>query len=294
MGPQPARQRVSIEELYPKLGELRSLIIGDPDSDEHRLAYAAAWREVDGLDPERAELIERQIAMGQLTPLGRDWLLVANRCQDLLLRKREVWAPRWQNGSRMSDPLFLRGFVECMTVGLELMRNRAFSEWLFRTAPVRHLNLVGCTSEDQFIAFLANLPSEVGERLLSLHLDGQSLGNRAMVALVEKSCWRRLQWLSLAYNEIGKAGVKSLANASQSGGTLERLVHVNLSGNPIDPVDRVFEDQGVPVHVSTPEVQKKFPDAVWMHAPIVDGRLETIVRFQLRSRASGMVAGAAN
>lgn len=99
MGPQPARERVSIEELYPKLGELRSLIIGDPDSDEHRLAYAALWREVEGLDPERAELIERQIAMEQFTPLGRDWLLLANRCQELLLNKRDVWAPRWSRGS---------------------------------------------------------------------------------------------------------------------------------------------------------------------------------------------------
>jgi hypothetical protein len=122
-------------------------------------------------------------------------------------------------------------------------------------------------------------------RIVSLNLDGQNLTD-ASIRHFGQYGLKNLRWLSIAHNQIGEAGVRSLAEDSTGDWpALRSLVFVNLEGNPVNPIDEVYEDQGIVVDQHTPALQSYLPRARWLKQNVVAGRVSVPDRFASGSGA---------
>lgn len=211
-------------------------ILDRPDDDTPRLIYAD-WLEEQGNSSAaaRAQLIRVQCRLASL-PEGSDLRpALEAQAHRLLLRHRQEWI-RPLNGL-VSDCAFHRGFVDEVVV--EVLTLLQHSEELFRLTPVQHLHLQwGIRIHDE----LMPLPAGAGfmpalcecphlDRLRSLDLSANALGNAAVQALVVCERLTHLEALDLSSNSIGDAGVRALTRSA----LMDQLVHLDLSRNAIGP-----------------------------------------------------------
>jgi hypothetical protein len=261
--------------------ELLRRIVAQPDDDNPRLEFAREWerRRVDGYDPDRARFIRLQVHLAEIGDEHPEWFRLAAEADRLRVAKQPEWVPLWFVEADVRDPEFDRGFVESITVNCSALRNPNFLGQLLSTAPIRHFNLVAARDEDQVLDAIRTLVEFSGrERILSLRIDGQNLTDKTPQFLAD-SRLINLQWLSLAYNEIGIEGTRALATGAR-GGRLPSLFYVNLLGNPIDPTEQVLEDQGVVVSSFMPPFD--IPDVPWLRKPVRFGRALQPNRFGAR------------
>jgi uncharacterized protein (TIGR02996 family) len=271
-----------IEDSYPWNERVRE-IIRQPDDDELRLRFAGDW-ERQGFDRERALLVRLQIKLGTM-PGGVDhpeWFRLSSDAHDLIRNKCQEWVPEWYGEHGIQNPEFHRGFIDFVTVDARTLRTESLRRKLLDSAPIRHLNIVDLAGDDELGMILDSLARD-GEawRILSLNLDGQNLTDRGVLMLPNSSL-SNIKWLSLAYNHVGRAGVEALAEASY--GRLKMLGYVNLQGNPFDPVEEIYEDQGIVVARRTPVPPK--PSTKWLERRVAFGRVIESNRFEEASHSA--------
>lgn len=186
-------------------------IIAAPTDDLPRLVYADYLDEQG--DHDRAEFIRLQIAgsQGHLQALARS--------EQLLQANRDKWIIRQIHGVQM----FRRGFVEAIHIAAEEFV--AHADRIGCSAPVTALRLA---HSGPYLDTLIRVPWL--SRLDKLDLTG-NLGigywlNRLLTAVPLPN----LQSLILRNNQLGAEAVDVLAEQAVH---LQRLIHLNLSGNPI-------------------------------------------------------------
>lgn len=198
-------------------------VVAAPDDEAPRLAYADA---VATSDPARAELIKLQITLarcrkGNLDPEQRG--ASYTREHQLI----EQHGAEWAKDVRPLAPkyVFLRGFVE--HVFLDAAKFLSSAPELYKKAPVLHLDLTGAKP-----ACAQLLGSPHLDRIISLRLAGNGLGDAEAIAIASSSHLGKLEWLDLSGNQIGAAGLDALAASDR----LPRLGYLGFADNQVaDP-----------------------------------------------------------
>lgn len=278
------------EHPHELTGLLRA-IIADPNNDLPRLTYARHL-EKDGVQKERALLIRVQIAVAKLPSSDHpEWLRLASIARRLEMEKGIEWIPNWYGPEGIREVQFHRGFIECVTVRGAALLEPKTRRRLLDSAPVRHFNIVELEGDHDLRLILDGFLSDgAALRVMSLNLDGQNLTDESIKHLGQYGL-KNLRWLSLAHNRIGELGVRALAEDSISDWDgLRSLMFVNLEGNKVNPIDRVYEDQGVVVGQRTTKLRSYLPNARWLRRDVIAGRVLQPDRFAL---ASGGLANSA-
>jgi uncharacterized protein (TIGR02996 family) len=213
-------------------------ILDRPDDDTSRLIYAD-WLEEQGnsTDAARAQLIRIQCRLATLPEGNEQRPALEAQQRQLLNRHGEEWAQPL--AGLVTDYSFHRGFIDEVVV--DVLTLLSDSEELFRLAPVQHLHLrwgvTMCGMNE-----LMPLPAGAGfmpafcecpnlDRLRSLDLAANALGNVAVQALSVCDRFTQLEALDLSSNSIGDAGVRALVRSA----LLTQLTHLDLSRNAIGP-----------------------------------------------------------
>jgi len=246
----------------PQLDPLAGLldkIIEQPDQDEPRLRYALACEKRSAADQIRAKFIRLQLQLSAL-PTGIDhpeWFRFASQADELLLQHAPEWTPPWFQTDKITDVEFRRGFIEAVTVPF-----LAPYTWpkLFAAAPIRQLRIVNLDGDADLGRLL---PILAQQNLTALYLDAQNLTDTAIFSILDYG-FPHLTTLSLAYNNLTNRGVSALAEASHPTGPLPNLRTVNLQGNPFDPIEQLYEDQGILVSRHIPTGAADLPQAPWL------------------------------
>jgi len=247
---------------HPQLDPLSGLldkIIEQPDKDEPRLRYALACEKRSAADHIRAKFIRLQLQLAAL-PTGIDhpeWFRFASQADQLLLQHAPDWTPPWFQTDKITDVEFHRGFIEAVTVPF-----LAPYTWpnLFAAAPIRQLRIVNLEGDADLIHLLPILSRQ---NLTALYLDAQNLTDNAIFSIINHG-FPHLTTLSLAYNLLTSNGVSALAEASHKTRPLPLLSIVNLQGNPFDPIEQLYEDQGILVSRHIPAEAEQLPPAPWL------------------------------
>ena len=243
---------------------LLKAVLDKPDDDGPRLAYAD-WclQQTEEVTRARGEFIKLEIELvrtpyNPLRPPVKAW----NR-QDRLLN---LYRKNWSGGlaEKVADFSFQRGFVEWINVPATVFLERG-AEFHAR-APVRHADLTGAKPVLEKLAESPHL-----ERLRSLALEGQLLGDTEAGRLAESSRLANLRWLSLANNQIGRLGVEAFCRSK----SLPKLVVLGLKNNPCDPRERYgCDDHLITARWMTEE--GKSLEAVYGPKPWLHGLGETL------------------
>lgn len=243
------------------MDNLLANIIAQPDLDAPRLAYAAA---IKAHDPHRSRFIELQLqAAGQGKP-SPEFKYAA---RDLLEQYGRDW------GANLVPPCtsvyFHRGLVAhvAMTMADFLMHG----DHLVEQAPIQHLNIgwspdqtaSGTRLVEQFFA------SPLLARMRSLSLDLCRLRDEDMACLAASPNLAQLEWLKLTRNDIGEPGVRALASSAG----LPKLRYVGFFGNPVDPTEELFFEQGIVIDRELPalgmQIESEFGPKPWLHLDAV-------------------------
>ncbi|HEU4730542.1 MAG TPA: hypothetical protein VFT22_21740 [Kofleriaceae bacterium] len=233
------------------LPALLAAVVDAPTDDAPRLAYARA---VAASDPERAELIELQLAVARARrthtapPAG-----ALDREHRLIRDRGAAWAAdlrplvdKWQ---------YLRGFVEVVTLPAAAFLARAAE--LYRRAPVLHLDLTGV---QRVAAELFASPHLA--RIVSLKLAGDGLGDAEAKLLAASPHLARLEWLDLSRNQIGAAGLEAIAASSG----LPRLGYLGFAANAVpDPTPQHADEYDADSGVAR-QLQGKYGPRAWLSA----------------------------
>jgi hypothetical protein len=150
---------------------------------------------------------------------------------------------------------FRRGFAEVISVDAEWFLESA--EDLYRMVPILHVDFTDAhlVAEDLFA-------SPHLERLLSIGLLRNDLGDAEIAHLAASPYLGNLQWLKLSDNRVGPAGLEALA-ASE---LLPRLGYVNLDFNPVpDPTPRFCDGYDATSAVGE-ELQERYGHREWLDA----------------------------
>lgn len=218
-----------------------SAIIADPENDDLRYEFASELEQGEleySFNSTRAEFIRIQLTLSKLTPSNAEYMRLATRAYALEMRYKDRWIPESFDNFPLLKMEFNRGFVALVAVpAWGLMEYRRL---LFENAPVEHVDIVELNGDQQLQNLIGNLgQSGYLNRLVSLGLDGQLLTDRSL-GILNNAPFERLQWLSLAHNQITEAGFQILLS-----GRLRNLRFVNLQDNPFDPSTELFHDQGI-------------------------------------------------
>jgi hypothetical protein len=222
-----------------------------PTEDAPRAAYARA---VAATDPERAELIDIQLELAHLRRAHTDGSHSSLNREGTLIRTHGArWATevrplvdRWQ---------FLRGFTDVVT--LDAARFLTVAPELYRRAPVLHLDLTGVRP---VAAELFQSPHL--ERIQSLNLLRNGLGDAEVAALAASPHLANLRWLELSNNKIGAAGFEALAASTN----LPRLGYLGFSTNLArDPTPQHADTYDATSPVAE-ELQRKYGSRPWLDA----------------------------
>jgi uncharacterized protein (TIGR02996 family) len=255
--------------------DLYAAILADPDDMGLRLAYADA---VAATDPAHADLIRTQIedirrrhaGLAQRHPgwhparhvpdevAGRAARL-AHTLHDRLGAPVAGLVKRWRLAA---------GFAEVIVLsGADFL---AHGDVLYGRAPVRHVVLSGVDAG--LAARIAATP--LLERLSSLALSNNPIGDEGVRALVSSPHLGRLRWLALGRCDIGPDGAEALAEAA--GRRLPELRWLDFAENRVRLVpygeghDAASGEQ--PLEVRTPDFGRRlnerygpFPwmDEIW-------------------------------
>ncbi len=214
------------------LEHLHAVVVRTPEPDEPRLAYADA---VETADPDRAELIRVQIALmrsrrnKEPRRLRRD---LYTREDALLDRHKQTWARPVLDHGYVTHANFMRGFVEWVTLPA-----RAFLEGahrLYACAPILHVDF---TDLKPFARRVFESP--LLERLHSVGLMHNQLGDAELALLAGSPHLGRLRFLDLRSNRIGQAGLDALCTSNR----LPSLRCVLFGSNNLvpDPLPQIIE-----------------------------------------------------
>jgi uncharacterized protein (TIGR02996 family) len=220
-------------------------IIENHDDDTPRLVFAD-WLDDHGR-PERAELIRLQCRLARMPEADPErWRLLAREAE-LLREHKKTWMNELRRATGISYGPFVRGFVEEVRVrDVGVFRNRA--EEILARAPLRRMKLlsearrgmVGClgacphlglfTELDLSTLWLEDEPMEAILRspylqnLRVLDLTNTRSHRGTVTTLVRESFCRRLEHLSLGYNDVGLRGAVLLSDWPGAAG----LKHLTL------------------------------------------------------------------
>ncbi len=205
---------------------LYQVIVGHPEDDAPRLAYADALK---GLDEPRAEFIRAQVRSAQLRRARVDspeLTRLVNRAFALMEHGRVAAEPL---AGRIDKYVLRRGFVE--EIYLDARRFLDTAAELYARAPVLDVNLTGAAA---VAAELFSSP-HLG-RLRSLGLADNGLDDAAVRALASSKHLGKLAWLDLSQNNITAEGLEALAASKR----LPRLGYLGFVANKtIDPTPRI-------------------------------------------------------
>jgi hypothetical protein len=194
---------------------LRQWVIDVPQDDAPREAYASA---VAGTDPDRAELIRLQLQIAKADRLRLSSSPASMQAGDLIRAHGTRWAGPINDA--VTGWTFMRGFVEVVMMDAEWFLDVA--EEVYALAPVLHLDLtdVRLVSEELFA-------SPHLQRIISLNLHQNDLGDEDAILLAQSPNLGNLEWLNLSNNRIGEAGLEALAASPK----LPRLGYVDFRWN---------------------------------------------------------------
>lgn len=203
----------------PTAAELYAAILADPDNLDLRLQYADA---VADTDPEHADLIRLQIEDEQL---GRQARYPSaekfQRVQQLLNSAGERIAAAV--APLVDDWQLRRGFPEVVQMSAQAFLTQIAE--VYRRAPVRHLIL---TDAAQLIELIAASPYL--DRLSSLDLEHNPLGDGGLNVLLRSPYLKNLRFLGLRRADIGMDGVEALAGTD----SLPNLRYLSFVGNRVE------------------------------------------------------------
>jgi hypothetical protein len=225
-------------------------VLSRPLSDEVRQAYADA---VEPVDPTRAELIRLQLMMAHNRRTGVDNYPHTIRADELV---REH-GPRWAHpvSQYVSGYHFLRGFVDLVEVDTEWFLESA--DELSAMAPVLHLDLLDARLVVEDLSRSAWL-----ERIVSISLRDNGLGDAEATLIADSPHLRNLEWLDLSNNQIGAAGLEALA-ASEN---LPRLGFVDLRWNAVDDPTPQHADEYDATSPTAEALQAEYGHREWLDA----------------------------
>jgi uncharacterized protein (TIGR02996 family) len=201
-------------------------VLGRPDDDSPRLAYAD-WLRRARWNDSRAEHISLSCSVRQMRRQRADyaeWFREHARANEIARAEGTAWVPQGVTACTQGAAI-RRGFVEEVTLTVRGFLDVATV--LYDLAPIRHLVL-----RDVQGMLVELFDSPHLERIVSLELGRQSLGDRALAMLAHSSRLSNLRWLDLSCADIGQDGIEALAAST----TLPNLCWVGLGGNRVpDP-----------------------------------------------------------
>jgi hypothetical protein len=226
-------------------------VVAAPTDDAPRSAYARA---VAATDPERAELIELQLALALARRAhqedGHDGL---GREAILLRQHSAAWGADLR--SLVDSWQFLRGFTDVVT--LDAAKFLTIAPELYRRAPVLHLNLTGV---QPVAAALFQSPHLA--RIQSLRLLHNALGDAEAAIIAGSTQLASLRWLELSNNKIGAAGLEALAASP----ALANLAYLGFATNAApDPTPRHADEYDATSNAGA-ELQRKYGARPWLDA----------------------------
>jgi len=243
-----------------KLDDLREAVIAAPEDDAPRLAYADA---VEAADPVRAEFIRLQVALARSRrehfnpndpPLVPHTTLPSYVYEGNLIRK---YGDQWASDLHRLTSwwVYVRGFVEWVKLDAEAFL--AAAPELYRRAPVLHLDLTGVKP-----AAAALFASPYLERIVSLNLWDNDLGDAEADTLARSPHLSRLTWLDLGHNQIGAAGIEALAASER----LPRVGYLGLRYNAAPDPTPQHADGYDATSLAAQELMKKYGRREWLDA----------------------------
>jgi uncharacterized protein (TIGR02996 family) len=251
--------------------ELYAAILADPDDMGLRLAYADA---IEVTDPQHAALIRAQIEHTRRRSAGRALRVpgpapLVQAADEVGSRARGLAQTLHDRlGTPVADLVeswaLSCGFPEVVDLtGADFL---AHGDVLYARAPVRHVILSGVDAD--LAGVLAASP--LLDRLSSLSLRDNPIGDEGVRALVSSTHLRKLRWLDLERCGIGRDGAETLAEAAAR--TLPDLRWLGFEHNRVrlvpygegqDPISGQY-----PVDVYVPEfglrLNERYGPFPWM------------------------------
>lgn len=225
-------------------------VVSRPHDDDVREAYADA---VAPTDAERAELIRLQLMMARNRRTGMDNYPHSMRAGDLIRAHHARWAQ--PVAQYVTGYQFLRGFVDLVDVDAEWFLESA--DELYDLAPILHLDVTDAklVVEDLF-------RSEWLERIVSISLMRNDLGDAEAQLIAASPYLRNLEWLDLSHNQIGVEGLEALVASAN----LPRLGYVNFSDNAVDDPTPQHADEYDATSLAAEGLQQKYGHREWLDA----------------------------
>src|SRR6185503_16883749 len=238
--------------------QLFERILAAPEDDQPRREYGELLEQRD--DP-RGELIRIQLQIAEIwrTEGQRDVLAELTVREAALLAEHEA---EWLRpvASMVAGARLWRGFID--EVRVDARRFVEIAPALYRVAPVLHLApLVAAGFMEELCA------SPHLERMVSINLYRQQIGDEGARAIAASPHLGRLAWLELGQNGIGMDGLEALAASTRFPGLAWLGFRTNRVADPTDqPVE--YEDDVI-IGWQQPDVgaalEAKYGSKTWLH-----------------------------
>lgn len=260
----PQRRRewlfpAAIRDGLAMMDALEHQILVSPEDDRPREQLANAL--IARGDP-RGEFIALQLEVARIRRSAdvsaARWGGAFRRATQLLEEHRASWLPPLPPWA--TDPYFRRGFVEGVTVDAERFLRDA--PILYAVAPIRRLAVRGAgpIAEQLFT-------QEALDRLISLNLRENGLGDAGTIALAASPHAARLRWLDLEANDIGAAGLDAVLASPY----LRQLAFLAFRWNLVpSPEEGYAVENGISSILPTEETdaaEAKYGPRPWLRAP---------------------------
>jgi hypothetical protein len=232
------------------LAALATEVVARPGDEDVREAYAEAVRRS---DPQRAELIRLQLKTARMRRTGVDTYPLALREGALIEAHHARWAQ--PISQYVSGYQFFRGFVELVRVDTEWFVESA--DELYDLAPILHLDLT-----DAKLAVNELFASERLERIRSIKLMRNDLGDDEARLIADCPHLRNLEWLDLSNNHIGDAGLEALVASDN----LPRLGYLDFRWNVASDPTPQHADEYDATSLVARAWMEKFGHREWLDA----------------------------
>jgi uncharacterized protein (TIGR02996 family) len=210
------------------LPSLLQSVLGNPDQDIPRLAYADAC--ASSGDEVLARFIRLQIDAFRKRRAGHsDAYLPSSEARDLSDKYGDGWAGPIRD--RVQWLNFHRGFVE--EIKIDAQRFLETADELYKMAPIRKLWLTGVKPVFEHLMQSPHL-----KRIVALCLEFQQLADADVKVLAMSPNLGKLALLGLRGNDVTVAGVEILAAST----TLPSLKQVDFTGNPANVVKEIVSN----------------------------------------------------
>lgn len=245
--------------------ELLARILAAPEEDAPRRAYAELL--VKRGDP-RGEFILIQLRIAEIYRARgpREELASLTPRQRRLLH---LYGDEWSAEAypcRANECTFYRGFVE--VANLHPGTFAWSGDELCARSPILHLEL-DCGEVDG-LASLCRSPK--AERILSISLYGNPVGDEGAALIAKSAFLPRLSWLDLRNTGLTRAGIEALAASKH----LQRLRWLEVGVDDVpNPVDQPDTTEGDAISFWSPtlfgqELEARYGPKAWMHYRVDD------------------------